>query len=75
MKSTIESCSTPNGRVICELISKPNYGSTVYSVHIFEADGDFNYKETHRSYPTGSKRKAISTYKQYKNKYLRNKRV
>jgi len=73
MFNTIESCSTPNGKITCELLSRFNFGSTVFSVHILEADDDYNYCETRRSYPTGSKRKAMTIYKQYCNRYLRSK--
>ena len=73
MINTIESCATPDGKLLCELLSDFYYGSTVYSVHIFKANDDFEYAEVARSYPTGSFRKATTTYKQYRNRYLRNK--
>ena len=71
--ATEESCSTPNGRLTCELLREFYYGSKVYSVHVLEANDEYVYKETHRSYPTGNKKKALITYKQYCNMYLRNK--
>lgn len=74
MCNTIESCATPDGKMLCELSSEFHYGSTVYSVHIFKANDDFEYNETNRSYPTGSMRKARTTYKQYCNRYLRNRK-
>ena len=72
--ATIKSTATPNGKISCELISKPYYGSVVYSVHVYESADNINYKETRRSYPTGSKQKAMTTYKQYCNRYLRCKK-
>ena len=73
MCNTITSCSTPNGKITCELLSQNKYGSTVFSVHVMEANDDYIYTETHRSYPTGNKRRAMSLYKQFCNKYLRSK--
>ena len=70
---TIECSATPDGKICCELYSKKNSGSTVYVVHVFETDDYCHYRVTHQSYPTGNKRKAMITYKQYKNRYLRNK--
>lgn len=73
MKKTVVSCATPNGRILCELLSSNTYGSTVFDVHVYEANDNYEYHETHRSYPTGSMRKAMITYKQYRNRYLRSK--
>lgn len=73
MMKIIESCATPNGRISCELISRPYYGSTVFSVHVYETENGEDYEETHRSYHTGNKVKAKTLYKQYCNRYLRNK--
>lgn len=74
MHTTIESCATPDGKMVCELLSDFYYGSNVYSVHIYKANDDFEYEEITRSYPTGSIRKANTTYKQYRNQYLRNRK-
>jgi len=71
---TILSCATPDGKISCELISKSKYGSTVYSVHIYESTNNIDYFETHRSFPIGNKHKANIIYKQYCNRWLRNKR-
>ena len=73
MYKTIESMATPDGRVSCELLSNFSIGTTVYSVHVYNANDDYEYQETYRSYPTGSMRKARSLFKQYCNHYLRNR--
>ena len=71
---TIESCSTPNGKISCELIKENQYGADVYSIHVYESLDNYEYKETHASYPVGNLHKAKSTYKQFCNRWLRNKR-
>ena len=71
---TVECCATPDGRITCELVSDFHYGSTVYQVLIYESNDNIDYRETHRSYPIGNKRKATTIYKQYTNRYLRNKK-
>ena len=70
---TIESCATPDGRISCELISKSHYGATVFSVHVYESNDNYEYNEIFRSYQTGDKRKARIIYKQYCNQHLRNR--
>ena len=70
----IESCSTTDGKILCELLKDFYYGSDVYSVRIYETDDYINYKETHRSYHTGNIVKARTLYKKYKNRWLRNKK-
>lgn len=74
MTMTIESSATPDGRKVCELVQKFYYGSNVYSVHVFESDDGCEYKETHRSAHTGKKKTAMTMYKDYCGKYLRQRR-
>ena len=73
MIKIIESCATPDGRISCELVEKQYYGSNVFTVHVYKTVNGEDYKETHRSYHTGNKTRAKSLYKQYCNRYLRNK--
>ena len=70
----IDSSSTTDGRITCELRQDFYYGATVYTVHVYETSDWCNYKETRKSYPTGSKKKAMKLYKDYKNSYVRNKK-
>ena len=73
MKKTVRSRATYNGKVLCELLEENHFGSQLFCVRVYEANDDFEYHETRRSYPTGSKRKAMTTYKQFCNRYLRGK--
>jgi hypothetical protein len=69
----INSCATPDGKIFCELSSGYYCGTPVFTVHVLETTDYQDYKEIHRSYPTGNKRKASTIYKQFCNKYLRSK--
>ena len=71
---TLESRSTPDGKISCELISNQYYGSTVYSVHVYESNDNINYYETRKSFPIGKECKARTIFKQYCNRWLRNKK-
>ena len=71
METIIDSRATPDGRIFCELQCKFYYGSDVYSVHVYKSDNGIDYSETHRSYPTGNKQKATTTFKKYCGQYLR----
>ena len=70
----IDSRSTPDGKLICELVSDMFYGSTVYSVHVYETINYVDYHEIYRSYPVGKERRARTTFKQDCNRWLRNRK-
>lgn len=70
MKRTIEANARKDGKVAVELIIKFQKGADVYQVFVYETFDGEEYKETHRSYPTGDEKKAMNTYYKYCNKYL-----
>ncbi len=71
MTVTIESKSSKDGKISVSLEARFQYGSDVYQAFVCQTYNGYDYYETHRSYPTGDKKKARLAYNRFCNKYIK----